>query len=52
MRAQELEEPRSTGREGEDVDGYGTSAFEFAKNKPLELLDGSNLRYPSSAAAK
>jgi restriction system protein len=25
--------------------GYGTSSFEFAKNKPLELLDGSNLLY-------
>lgn len=25
--------------------GYGKAAFEFAKNKPLELLDGSNLRF-------
>lgn len=23
--------------------GYGTSAYEFAKNKPIELLTGSNL---------
>ncbi len=25
--------------------GYGKAAFEFASNKPLELLDGSNLLY-------
>jgi restriction system protein len=25
--------------------GYGKAAFEFANNKPLELLDGSNLLY-------
>jgi restriction system protein len=23
--------------------GYGKAAFEFAKGKPLELLDGANL---------
>ena len=25
--------------------GFGTASFEFAKNKPLELIDGSNLIY-------
>ena len=25
--------------------GYGRAAFEFAKNKPLELISGSNLLY-------
>ena len=25
--------------------GYGTSSFEFAEGKPLELLDGPNLLY-------
>jgi restriction system protein len=25
--------------------GYGKAAYEFSQNKPLELLDGSNLRY-------
>ncbi len=25
--------------------GYGSAAFEFAKGKPIELLDGSNLLY-------
>lgn len=25
--------------------GYGSAAFEFAKGKPIELLDGSNLLF-------
>ena len=25
--------------------GYGHASFEFARNKPIELIDGSNLLY-------
>lgn len=25
--------------------GYGSASFDFAKGKPLELLDGANLLY-------
>jgi restriction system protein len=25
--------------------GYGQASFEFAKNKPIELIDGANLLY-------
>ena len=25
--------------------GYGQASFDFAKNKPIELIDGSNLLY-------
>ena len=25
--------------------GYGAASFQFAENKPLELLDGTNLLY-------
>ena len=25
--------------------GYGTAAFEFAKDKPIELIDGGGLLY-------
>jgi restriction system protein len=25
--------------------GYGSDAFDFAKNKPIELIDGSGLLY-------
>jgi restriction system protein len=32
--------------------GYGKAAFEFAKGKPLELLDGGNLLYLLSQHAK
>ena len=26
--------------------GYGSDAFEFAKDKPIELMDGGQLLYP------
>ena len=31
---------------------YGRAAFDFAKGKPLELLDGSNLLYLLNEHAK
>ena len=32
--------------------GYGQASFEFARNKPIELIDGANLLYILAEYAK